>query len=168
MEATTMNFALIQDVAKQFLDQMEVAYREDGEAFFRFKMTRPEWMVSIVLDVHGGSLPKDSKYWMFKVILDSIAYGTSIDDASLDAISNPPVYTGSILEWLQDDYSRIEIANSILRDSGINDIIQAIQAAWQEEMEWMFDTTINAFTAHIEESANANDVVESFDDDIEF
>lgn len=168
MEAITMNFSQIQDVAKQFLEQMEVAYRQDGEAFFRFKMTRPEWMVSVVMDAHGASLPNDSKYWMFKVILDSIAYGSSLEDARLDATCNPPVYTSSILEWLQDDYSRIEAANSILRENQLDDIITAIQAAWVEEMGWMFDNTVGAIQYHIEKSANNNDVVDSFDADIDF
>ena len=91
----------VQELAQKYFDQMTNKHQD-------------EELKDFIQKVHGESLPND---WTYQEIEESLA---EIADASDDVIDEPykepDTYNYDLLEWLQDDLSRIVDVDDAIRE----------------------------------------------------
>lgn len=155
MTQDTITFAQISDIAHDIRNSLDYAYRQNGEGYIKFEDNAPDWMRDICFKAHDSMWPSDDTYQMFSKVIESLALTRQtgndtedLDNARLD-ISCDIIYTNDILDWLKARQNRLFLADQILKDNGLDDIIQAIQMAWVEEKDHMFEMTLNAIREHI-------------------
>jgi hypothetical protein len=146
MTTTEQGQALLK-ATEAFLRSFQQAERSDGSRYWTLKDTAPEWAGDVVRALHHGELPND---WRYEVIVhqadeffQALCEGRDADGAC-DAINTEPeVYSGKLLAWLQDNLDRVNQEEDLSPTADVFELISQAQRSclWTmaNQLQWQLE-----------------------------
>ena len=110
----------IQDKAREALEYLSTATRDDGSIFVHTVGDVPEWVTTLLYEAHGGFMPDDHKY---SLIFDALVHISDSDDPEDDhsefADNAVDVYTMAKFRWLASDLRRQGYVDDAVSEFGL-------------------------------------------------
>lgn len=163
------------------LDALEVAERagldqdDPRRHYYRLRDGSPAWMQDAIHEAHdhGEMLPDDQRYTMIMCAVRALASEDVTDeDEARDYVTDDlPIYTGSLIDWLNTYAGRRlgycdeavdefgpdapEVFTARARDVG-SFTFAVLQAGYALEQEEVFAQVFDALQAHIADTADTD------------
>lgn len=120
MSTDTTTFETVQAAATEAGRHFETRERTGnvGERYTTLKDGRPEWLLDLVREAHGGMLPDDWRYSTIRAAVDAIAEHGDDFDADQFADNETDTYTGERLEWAASHSYRLAYADEAREQFG--------------------------------------------------